>query len=202
MKKSLLAATAISIISAATSANAMMAEKNRWPYWYAGLNAGFVVTSQDDWKRTGASGEFDLDEAFTYSGSIGYQPNNFRYEVELGAADQGVGTTGHHGDINMYKLMANVIYDFNNAGGFFPFLGVGAGAVKLDVAQTNSAAISGNDTTAAYQLIAGLNLGEVFPQTNLQVDYKYLDSFSDFEIGSTDVEYNAHTVEAGLRFRF
>jgi len=203
MKNSLLTATILSasLIAISSNAGAMQPEKGKWPYWYAGLSSGVTASTQDDWERTGASGEFDTDAGFGYGVALGYQPTNLRYELEFGAANQDIGTTGSSGDISTYKLMFNVLYDFD-AAGFSPFIGAGLGGIRADVSQSNTAAISGDDTTAAWQLIAGLNLGEVLPQTNLHVDYKYLDTFSDLEVGTTEYEYNAHTVEAGLRFRF
>ena len=186
----------------APAAGRSSADSSRWPYWYVGLNAGVNFTSASDWEKGAASGDFDTKEAVSYSASIGYQPSNMRYELELGQSEQDLDAAATTGKIKATKLMANAIYDFGTNSGVVPFLGVGLGAVKADVTPTNVPTVNGASTKPAYQLIAGASAKEVLPQTDLSLAYKYLGTFSDFKEDTTKFEYNAHTIEAGAKFRF
>lgn len=174
----------------------------KWPFWYVGLNAGAVMPGSDDWQRGAASGEFDLDNDIGVSATLGYKPSNFRYEVELGYVSQSIDAAGSNGDSEATKLLGNVLYDFDLGNNISPFLGAGLGAVNVQISPTNAAGIDGKDYAPAYQLIGGVSLNNVLPQTDISLAYKYLDTFSDLKEDGAEFEYSAHTLEAGARLRF
>ena len=195
MKKFLL--TSAIIFSLGANANA---GDEKWPYWYVGLNAGGVVASGADYKAA-SKGNLDPDNAFAYSATIGYAPSNLRLEAEFGASDQDIGQGTATGSVRTYKGMVNAIFDTDTSFGA-PYIGGGIGIVKADISPTNTPSISGSDSKMGYQALAGFNLGEVAPNVLANVGYRYVGTFNDFKINGTKINYDAHQVEAGLKFRF
>ena len=174
---------------------------SRWPYWYLGLNAGAAIRQNDNWKNSSGSGHLDNNVGGEGSVTLGYQPSAFRYEAELGFADQNISQGSSSGNTKTTKLMGNAIYDFD-MNGFSPFLGAGLGGVKVALTPTNPAAVDGNGVRPAYQLIGGVSVKNVFPETDLSLAYKYLDALGNLKADNSKFDYSSHTLEAGARFRF
>ena len=183
------------------AAGSSSANSSKWPFWYVGLNAGSTISGDDDWERGAAKGEFDTDNSIGVSAALGYKPSNFRYEVELGYTAASIDAPASNGDVKATKVMGNVLYDFD-MNGVSPFLGAGLGGVSVKVTPNNAAGIDGADTAPAWQLIGGVSVDNVLPQTDVSLAYKYLDTFGDLKEDGAKYEYSSHTIEAGARLRF
>jgi opacity protein-like surface antigen len=74
--------------------------------------------------------------------------------------------------------------------------------IKADVSPSNTPNINGSDSAFAYQVLAGFNIGEVAPNVLANVGYRYISTFDDLKVGTTEFDYDTHQAEAGLKFRF
>ncbi len=208
MKKALFTA-AILAATVSTSASA----QDTWPYWYVGLSVGGTFQSDSDFTSNGASGEFGHDEGIALGASLGYiisQDRDFgRSRVELEYSNRQSDLGGVGGDVEADVVAANYYYDFTTQGSnVMPYLGAGVGAAEISVDPTNAAGASGDDTVGIYQVMAGVGYApENLPRTELTIGYKYLGTFNDPDVnntgaGTTEFEYDNHSVEVGAKLRF
>lgn len=210
MKKALLTVTILGSTAISTGAHA----EDAWPYWYVGLNAGATYQTDSDFTSNGAAGEFSYDVGTQYGGTIGYMldqnaTGRTRIEVEYSARSQDFDDTGANGDIETNVYTANLYHDFLSSGSrVMPYVGVGAGVADFDVSPANLGDSDGGDTVPVYQLMAGIGYApENAPRTEISVGYKYLGTFSDPEVdntgaGTTEFDFDGHSVEVGAKFRF
>lgn len=208
MKKALLAATAVTLIS--TSA---MAE-NQFPYWYMGLSAGGVHQSNSDWQKGAAKSTFNYEPGYTLNASLGYRPHNTggfldnsRIELEGSYRRQkfdGVTTNTNESTITTRNLALNYFYDLAPESGINPYVGAGLGYGNVEIGGgPNKAGIKGTDKLFNYQLMTGLAFQfEELPQTEWTIGYRYFAPFSDLTLDGAEFEFDSHAVEAGARFRF
>ena len=127
--------------------------------------------------------------AWTGSGGIGYQANDFlrmdvtgewgsNYNVAPGAT------------LSTTAVMGNVYYDWKNSSPITPYVGAGLG-----YGWVNRAGLGVNDSGIALGLNAGVSMDMT---TNLALDVGY--HFRNINVAASDpVE---HSVTAGLRFKF
>ena len=158
----------------------------------ASLPAQHAVTSPDDY-----TGPYSLhtrnDAAVFLRGGYRFTPN-WRVELELG---QRAGKINHsiasgtytddeaRGSSDIDTAMVNVIYDIAPASKLHPFLGLGAGGVRIKTNYngtvtptdesyvTQSYAIHSSKTVAGYQGIAGLTWAAT-DRLNIDLTYRYL----------------------------
>lgn len=157
----------------------------------------------------------DLESEFGFGGlaAFGYQwKNGFRLEIEgayrTDSADKfnGARVSGHTAATS---VMGNLLYEFDNSWGVYPYLGGGLGAVHLDRQEINPAAgqsIDDTDLVAAAQGIAGIGFA-LTPNLTATAEYRYFHAFNPtFNLangaGQADVDYSAHVATLGLRYRF
>ncbi|MEX2649951.1 MAG: outer membrane beta-barrel protein [Alphaproteobacteria bacterium] len=200
----LLASSAVVVVLAAP---ALAQEQG----WYLGIGGGVDLGSDIDVTGTGIATDAELDLGFAAVGTIGYAyGNGIRTELELGyrANDVGdiSGVAGGGGDTDTINAMVNALYGFDTESDFTPYVGAGVGWLRHgfdNVTPIGGGFIDDDDGGFAYQGIAGL--GYALTETiELFIDYRYLRS-EDLDMTtstgvSVDVEYDAHTVLAGLRF--
>lgn len=203
MKK--LATASFAVLAVALMSSAAHAEK-RWPNWYVGLNAGWSMDDDYDTTTAGVGGETGTDGGYLLGASLGYVPptevpffDMTRWELEYTYRNNDAETAGV-GDFEMHTIMANMLVDFENETRWTPYVGGGLGMGRLDIGGEN-------DSNFAWQLMAGLDYApEAMPMTVWGLRYRYLGS-SDYDIETapattTEVEYDAHSLEATARFRF
>ncbi len=94
--------------------------------------------------------------------------------------------------------MGNIYYDFSTESGFYPFIGVGLGAAKVEADLDDAG--SEDDTVFAYQIILG---GSFTSSIGLSIDlqYRYF-ATDDPEFHELEAEYRTHNLMIGLRQSF
>ena len=173
---------------------------------YISGNLGAVIVNDSDIDDGDDKGEFTFDSGYGYLGALGFFNQTGRVEIELGYREndfdelKGVGTRSADidGDISALSLMVNIFYDHSTEGGFYPFLGVGFGAVKIETDIDDAG--SENDTVAAYQLMLGGSFTSSFG-LSIDLQYRYF-ATDDPEFDGLDAEYRTHNLMIGLRQSF
>ncbi|MDZ4739734.1 MAG: OmpA family protein [Alphaproteobacteria bacterium] len=141
-------------------------------------------------------------------GLIGAEPfwpwrdGSYRHN-EIGAINGVPNAPG--GEINSASLMVNALYDIPVTDRMTLSLGAGAGAVHAEF--DNGTIDQDEDTSFAYQGIAGLNYA-VSSRMDLTMNYRYLRSdtaeFQGRHLGHTDFydteDVQNHTLTIGLRY--
>ena len=122
-----------------------------------------------------------------------------------------------YGDLQVADLMLNAIYDFNRAGVFQPYVGVGVGGARINAKASNlnygsagafSAAngLDDTDTSIAYQGLLGFGY-KMSDRLTLDVGYKYFVA-DDLKFAGThdgpgyDGTLSEHIATVGLRYSF
>jgi len=215
MKKTLLVATILGASIISTGAQAA----DNWPYWYVGLSAGATYAKDVDYTSNGTNGNFEFDTGTQYGVNVGYiipedatlganSSGRNRIELEATRREQDFDGVGATGDIKTEVVAANYYYDFNIDSSVMPYLGAGLGVARVEANAVNAAGANGRDNVGIYQFMAGLSYApEYVPRTELVAGYKYLGTMDDPNVdntgvGRTDIEYDAHSLEVGARFRF
>jgi OmpA-OmpF porin, OOP family len=127
------------------------------------------------------------NEGYIVGGAVGYGLGTVRIELNLDYRSNDVnnvsilGTThSGGGTVEGTSAMANVLFDLPyNWMGFQPYIGVGAGAVRLDLsAVTAGGAAVTNDSqiVGALQGLAGVRY-KLTPQWGLGLEYRFLNGF-------------------------
>lgn len=217
-KKNLILSMAVSLFFITSSATA----ENQW---YTGINAG--LNFQGDQESTGPSRDLDLDfnTGGFFAGQLGYKFPGFKYgrfrvEAELSYRNNhvddivfnGVDRIGG-GEEKVLAGLMNLFYDFNLLSKRLkPFVGAGIGIANINADVTYVGAfIDDDDTTLAYQLIAGLEY-RLTKKISLIGDARYF-SLNDPELTrfggpapaafvDLDSEYDSFTMSLGLRYSF
>lgn len=180
---------------------------------YVGIAGGASFGHEDEISTTANQGtQFDL--GWGALGTAGYKfgTSGLRTELELGYRANGIDdiefspVTG--GDLNMYTVMVNALYDFNLNSKFKPYIGVGAGVawIEFDNVRTISgSSIDDTETAFAAQGIVGASYA-LSDRLDFFTQYQYLHAF-DVEANTasgipTDSEFGNSLLTAGLRYTF
>jgi OOP family OmpA-OmpF porin len=204
----------LGLIMAAAAAVAPMqsAQAEHKSQWYlsiaGGLNVGELKTDQSA----------KYDEGWAGLLAVGYQFESLRLEAEAGyrkeeatARDRLGGPAVRLGfDDSVVSYMGNAIFevpvseDVNVGFG----AGAGVGRVKLDVKAPLTPNTEESDSGFAWQLIAQADIA-ITRRTELYFDYRYfqtgdldLPPYSTPAYGSRSMDYESHSVLAGLRYHF
>jgi opacity protein-like surface antigen len=196
--RSLVAATAVGLAIGgfAMSASAQNAQP---PSWYGGGSGSAVFLDNE-------SGEPSYDTGYGLGVFGGYHfKNGFRTEAELGWQRSDLETDGQ---TDLFYGLANGYYDFDIGSRFVPYLGagVGYGSINLDGTPSGLASVDDSDEVPLWQVSAGASY-LLSDRMSLFGGYRYLSSFEDPSFtdsaGTTfDASYDAHIVQAGLRYNF
>lgn len=209
MKPLLTAATIVTLgVTLGIAAPALAAGEG----FYIGGGAGLHMPDDSDVSGPGFSNNVDLENDWGAIGALGYAfGNGFRVEGEIGYRTSEVDSVdgaAASGDVDATSFMANVLYDIATGTAFTPYLGVGLGAVRVDV--DNATTVGGStwddsDTVLGGQAIAGLSYA-LSDRLDLFGQYAYLltdDVEGNLANGtSAEGEYDSHNLFVGLRFRF
>jgi opacity protein-like surface antigen len=214
---------ALSGLVVALAGVAAHADEARWPKWYLGLHGSVPFVAEKKIETGGVNrGTLAFDSGWGAGASLGYMPTGgsatgfgsifdaLRLEFEYDHKESNVDSLSTvpglaTGDVKVNAYMGNVFYDFSSDTGFKPYVGLGAGYANLDMNST-SLGISGDDSVFAYQALAGVYYEpDLLPYTQWGLGYRFFDTINP-EIGAgataTKFNYQAHSVEAGARFRF
>jgi opacity protein-like surface antigen len=154
-----------------------------------------------------------LDNGYAVLGAIGYDFGTVRLELEGGYRrnDGDLSLPGLPasigGTLEIYTGMANILVDIAPSGWTVsPYIGAGLGAAHAqvrDIPIEELADSIDDETVFAYQFMAGLSIA-ITGDLALGVGYRYFaaphdtEAAAPFETG----KFQAHSVEAGLRFTF
>ncbi len=210
----------------ASQADARMQQKRPpVPSWYLALAGSVNFVEDADLETDGAAvpvnGTLEFDEGYGISGAVGYRPrrtnsalDHFRFEAELALRDNeldqfvdNIGTTVLNDDIQVQTAMINMYVDLNLTRNWRPYFGAGLGTARFHV-DSEGLGIDDEDTTFAYQGMLGLYYTPPdFPVAEFGVGYRYLGAtdatFNSNQLGgTTDIEYESHSLEIGSRFYF
>lgn len=201
--RSLIAAAAA--VFAAGSAHAELSG----PY----LGGGIMGQYQTDRTISGAAvGSLDMELGYGANGIAGYQfDNGIRIEGEVvyrrNGADQ-FNNANADGSLSSWGLMGNVIWEYDNPSGIYPYVGAGLGGARVsadDFSNLGGAALDDSDVVLAYQGLAGVAFA-LNPRLSLIAEYKYFRTydpeFRNANNARVTMNYNTHTALLGLRYRF
>lgn len=183
--------------------------------FYLGGNVGVGIPTDSEFSD-GTNNDVELDLGFAGILSAGWQfENGIRLQGEFAARLNNVGDiTGagsaapFDGDLNVYSLMADVIYGIPTGTKFTPYIGAGAGIARVSadsIGTTLTTTVDDDDTVFAYQAIAGVEYA-IHPNLYAGLDYRYFRT-ADLEFTSAaatqvDADYENHTITVGLRYLF
>ncbi|MEC9346916.1 MAG: outer membrane beta-barrel protein [Pseudomonadota bacterium] len=178
------------------------------PYVSGGMIG--VLPNDPDFQGA-AAGQLDLGVGLGTSAALGYQmESGIRVEGEIswrraGADNFAGAATG--GSVSAIGLLANLVYEFDNDSGIYPYLGLGGGLARLNANDLTIAGVNVDDSDLAF---AWQGLGGVAfaldPNLSLVAEYRYFGTMSpDFTNaagGNLVGEFSTHTALLGLRYRF
>ncbi len=182
----------------------------RGPYVTGAVGIGFSADSDLDTATTSAKA--DLDPGFAAMVSVGHlYGNGFSTEIELGYrandVDRISGATAT-GDMGIFSVMLNGIYDFGASRRGSPFIGAGIGVARLDaggISPVSNSRVDDDTTALAYQATAGIAF-PVNDRLDIMLSYRYFAvpdaGFGTVAGASLDSDYTSHAVRFGFRYRF
>ena len=226
-RKTLLAATLLSLPMAAQAQTSWGDPRVRGVYVGAGLGTNYLQSSSDQ----GVEASFEWGWAGVLSVGYGFG-NGLRAELEgsyrTNDVDNikvnGINAPRAGGTVSSYGLMVNALYDFN-LGGVMPYLGAGIGYVWQDVdslgfrASSNNASgsvdVGGTEGAFAYQAIVGVALPiQSVPGLALTAEYRFMgttgheisgryvvDGVTEFN-HKFDADNFNHSLLVGVRYNF
>lgn len=199
---------AAAIVAMAAATGAAKAEL-QGPY----LGLGVMGQLQTDRDVSGAAaGALETQLGIGGNGVAGYQfDNGIRIEGELAYRHNGAdrfNNANTDGALSSFSILGNVIYEFDNPSGIYPYVGGGLGMSRVgadNFSNLGGAALDDSDIVMAYQGLAGVAFA-LTPQLSLTAEYKYFKTsdpeFSNANNARVSVNYSAHTALLGLRYRF
>jgi opacity protein-like surface antigen len=208
MKKTILTATALSVI--ALSASALEAKDSSLTEGlYVSGTLGWLMPNDSDALLAGAVQEkADNDNTLSFSAALGKRFNDHvRAEFELGYAESDYKFTGalagNTGESETLTALINGYYDFMPEKKLSPYLSAGIGFARQDITVDPPAGTGGSDsdTVLAYQLGAGATY-DLNQTWDMQMGYRFLGtSDAKFDDGSKS-EYRAHEIRIGAIYNF
>lgn len=176
--------------------------------FYAGAAVGAVSLPEGFVKNTLApTSTYSFKNKLGYHAetNVGYTFQHLRFEAALDYNNNKVkwvkNNTGDlsqpGGHIQSAAVFGNAYYDFDLGNGYFPYLGIGLGAerVQTEVKTVAGYRVSGAETSPAYQGIMGLGM-QVDPRWMATIDYRYVGSSQH-----KDYLWNNTTQTASYRFQ-
>lgn len=207
-KRLAITAAFAAVLSFAATQSSRAAESG--PYVTGAVGVSFPADSDLDTATTSANA--DLDPGFAASVSVGHlYGNGFGTEIEFGYRSNDVesisGATAS-GDMGIFSVMLNGIYDFGASRRGSPYIGVGIGVARLDadgISPVSNSSINDDTTALAYQATAGIAY-PVNDRLDIMLSYRYFAvpdaGFGTAAGASVDSDYTSHAVRFGFRYRF
>lgn len=173
---------------------------------YVSGAVGWSIGNDDEFRDDdlpGNGGDVEKDGAIPFSLAIGKNiMPEVRVELEGSYRKADVSNFGIDGDLATWTAMVNAFYDIPVDLLFTPYLVGGIGAAIHDGDFSGPGGYDANevDLRLAWKLGGGVNYA-LNDQMELFGGYQYL-ATNDARIESTKVDYSAHEVLGGLRYRF
>ncbi len=173
------------------------------PYVSASAGAGLAGNQEP---ATIIKYDYDnLDTGLVLNGALGYNFKPFRAEIAIGYQEheysgfefQGVyGEISNH-DVSYLTIMANGYYDFDTNSDILPYIMGGIGITSPDATSDWVQ----DDTAFAWQIGAGLGV-RASKNVVLDMGYRYLRPEGLKDNFGVDIDWESHTIMAGVRYEF
>ncbi len=201
------------LAAAASSLVLQAANAEHKSQWYMSLSGG---VNYADLQKDSTS---DYGGGWAAIGALGYKfSNHLRLEAEIGyrfndgsARDLLTPAGRMDQELSALTYMANAVFEIpaSDKVNFSLGAGVGAAQVRLDVNAPVTPDTEDKDSVFAWQLLAQADFA-ISRRSELFVDYHFLQTSNDLSLrpystasyGSRQVQYEAHTLSAGLRYYF
>lgn len=141
---------------------------------------------------------YQFDTGIRVEGEVNFRRNS---------ADQ-FNNANSDGRLNSWGLMGNMIWEYDNPSGIYPYIGGGIGGARVsanDFSNLGGAALDDSDIVFAYQGLAGVAFA-LNPNLSLTAEYKYFRTsdpeFRNANNARVTMNYASHTALVGLRYRF
>ncbi len=202
IKTALIAFTSVLALSVAASAE---------EGFYVGLGGGANHVHNDKVNNGAGNNSVEFDWGWAGLGTVGYKyDNGLRSELELGYRKNNADTFGPFsadGNVATSTAMLNVLYDFDVSDMVDTYVGVGGGVANVDHNRFRAAGtnlVNDSDTAPAVQGIVGASVA-VTEDADAFLNYQYLHAidtnFKDTAGAKVDLDYDASTIVAGLKFK-
>lgn len=207
MKNRILAAAGLAVVLAAPG----FAQEG--PYITGGVGYGWVPDTSVD-RVVGLDGDVQAEGDWRFMLGAGYAfANNFRVQFDVMDRYNDTGAVGNvnpgNSDFQNVAAMLSGIYDFNRAGRFSPYAGLGIGLSETDFSAwyPDGQRVDQGDRGLSYQALLGLGI-DLSDNVTADIEYRYFYG-TDVSFtttpggipGSTD-NYTSHDVLFGLRYHF
>ena len=184
--------------------------------WYISLEGGGNWIEDADLAIDGppTNDLATFDTGWAALGSVGYQWNSWRGELEFGYRANDIDAFNappDDGEFNEFSAMFNILYDWWFTEKIGLFVGAGAGGDFIEY-EDNTAhgaanAIQDDDWVFAWQALGGINY-QLTSKTDLFVAYRYFNADGPTFVRAGTVHNDAyddvvkHTATIGLRYHF
>ncbi len=188
--------------------------------FYLDAKGGATFLQNVEGAAGGFIGDADTEIGFLGSAAAGYAVDipqtggTFRGEIEVAYRENDVeelDLSGFildvDGDITSKAIMFNAFYDFDLGSGWRPYFGAGLGATEVEMDfETNVAQVVGDkETVVAYQVSVGFGY-QIVESVTISLGYRFFGT-DEIELEDSlgnrfETDYNAHTIEGGIRIVF
>ncbi len=156
---------------------------------------------------SGADHNISHDLGFDAGAAVGYDLPFIRMEAEVSSRNGDVnridGETAREGEFTAWSAMVNLYLDLENRSDITPFIGAGAGVLRLSIDDlyTDSVTINdSSDSTEAWQFMAGVAI-RLDLHTSFDITCRYLDSNS-LSLNQASADYTVSSLTLELRYEF
>jgi len=226
MKKTMITIAAIATLTAPAISGAAPAKPG--PYVSAFLGASMAQDADVNTDVFASPPIFrdrvEFDPGINIGGTGGFDFGYLRVEGELSYKhsdmkaitdrDSGTRYRGVEGDLGVFAFMANTFFDLHNDTPVTPYFGGGIGVATLYMGETTGVDSNGtrqtlylkdNDSVFAYQAGAGFDIA-LNRKVSLDLGYRYFGTsratFNSDLLQNTDMKYESHNMNVGVRFKF
>ena len=172
---------------------------------YVGVAGGVSLIHDSDVSYPGGPTDTETyDTGYGFNGSLGYNFDGARLELELGykAADVDTyaGQSVSGGEVSFMSYMVNGYFDFRNPSAVTPYLGAGIGMINGEW-DDHDHGDKDDDTVFGYQFMAGLGIA-LDRHIAIDLSYRFQGAGEDLNIWGADQEYMSSSFFAGIRVNF
>jgi opacity protein-like surface antigen len=170
---------------------------------YVGFAGGVSLIHDSDVSYPGGPTDTETyDTGYGFNGSVGYNFNGVRLELEYGYKNADVDTYAGHSvsgaDATIMSYMVNGYFDFRNPSPVTPYLGAGIGSIY---GEWDDNGHKSDDTVFGYQFMAGLGIA-LNRNVTIDLSYRFQAAGEDLHILGADQEYMSSNFFAGVRVNF